>query len=56
MVGDGILMLVGTGNDGAVMVQFVVDCGCWGKDVGEVVVWHWFVPSNERVLILLECF
>jgi len=52
MVGDGVSMLVGMGNDGAVMVELIVDCGGCGEDVCEVVQ-HWFVPSNERVLILV---
>jgi len=55
MIGDGVLMLVGMGNDSAVMVQFIVDCGGCGEDVWGVVVWHWFVSSSERVLILVGC-
>ena len=38
MIGDGILMLVGMGNDGVVMVQFIVDCGGCGEDIWVVVV------------------
>jgi len=40
MIGDVVLMLVGMGNDRAVMIFFAIDCGGWRKDVGEIVGWH----------------
>jgi len=40
IIGDSVLILVGTGKDRAVMVFFAVDCGGWRKDIGEIIGWH----------------
>jgi len=55
MIDNGVSILVGAGNDGAVIVELIVNYGRWGENIWEVVVWHWFVLSSERVLIPVGC-